>query len=109
VDEQPHLIVFNDLEAGSPRLLFKGGTSLSKAFDLTPPFSEDIDITVFRRGLQATRGHWLASRAGNSSGPSREFDGTCREGAGYAARTGRATGFRFQVHRPLARVAACDR
>ncbi|WP_292448543.1 nucleotidyl transferase AbiEii/AbiGii toxin family protein [Methylibium sp.] len=29
-------------------MLFKGGTSLSKAFGLVPRFSEDIDITVFR-------------------------------------------------------------
>ncbi|MTJ93949.1 MAG: nucleotidyl transferase AbiEii/AbiGii toxin family protein [Desulfovibrio sp.] len=31
-----------------PRLLFKGGTSLSKAWGLIERFSEDIDITVFR-------------------------------------------------------------
>lgn len=40
--------LFNGLPAGGPRLLFKGGTSLSKAFSLVPRFSEDIDITVFR-------------------------------------------------------------
>lgn len=40
--------LFNGLDAGGPRLLFKGGTSLSKAFGLIPRFSEDIDITVFR-------------------------------------------------------------
>ena len=34
--------------AGEPRLLFKGGTSLSKAHGLIQRFSEDIDITVFR-------------------------------------------------------------
>ncbi|WP_375779299.1 nucleotidyl transferase AbiEii/AbiGii toxin family protein [Bradyrhizobium sp. ma5] len=34
-----------------PRLLFKGGASLSKAFDLIQRFSEDIDITVFRTDL----------------------------------------------------------
>jgi len=34
-----------------PRLLFKGGTSLSKAFRLIARFSEDIDITVFRDDL----------------------------------------------------------
>lgn len=33
------------------RLLFKGGTSLSKAFNLIQRFSEDIDITVFRDDL----------------------------------------------------------
>jgi len=43
--------LFNGLPEGSPRLLFKGGTSLSKAFDLIPRFSEDIDITVFREDI----------------------------------------------------------
>jgi nucleotidyltransferase AbiEii toxin of type IV toxin-antitoxin system len=44
-------LLFNGLEPGSPRLLFKGGTSLSKAFGLIPRFSEDIDITVFREDI----------------------------------------------------------
>ena len=43
--------LFNGLSAGSPRLLFKGGTSLSKSFGLIDRFSEDIDITVFRHDL----------------------------------------------------------
>lgn len=43
--------LFNGLERGGPRLLFKGGTSLSKAFRLIPRFSEDVDITVFRGDL----------------------------------------------------------
>ena len=43
--------LFNGLDAGGPRLLFKGGTSLSKAFGLISRFSEDIDITVFRDDL----------------------------------------------------------
>lgn len=43
--------LFNGLTAGGPRLLFKGGTSLSKAFSLIKRFSEDIDITVFRDDL----------------------------------------------------------
>jgi hypothetical protein len=43
--------LFNGLEPSGPRLLFKGGTSLSKAFGLIPRFSEDIDITVFRGDL----------------------------------------------------------
>ncbi len=34
-----------------PRLLFKGGTSLSKAYGLINRFSEDIDVTVFREDL----------------------------------------------------------
>ena len=38
--------LFNGL-AGGPRLMFKGGTSLSKAFGLINRFSEDIDVTVF--------------------------------------------------------------
>ena len=32
-------------------MLFKGGTSLSKAFGLITRFSEDIDITIFRSDL----------------------------------------------------------
>lgn len=46
--------LFNGLPKGSPRLLFKGGTSLSKAFGLIARFSEDIDITVFRDDLGYT-------------------------------------------------------
>ena len=42
--------LFNRLPAG-PRVLFKGGTSLSKAFGLISRFSEDIDVTVFRDDL----------------------------------------------------------
>ena len=42
--------LFNGLAEG-PRLLFKGGTSLSKAFGLIERFSEDIDVTVFRDDL----------------------------------------------------------
>src|ERR1700679_3214884 len=43
--------VFNELEAGRPRLLFKGGTSLSKGYGLIERFSEDLDITVFREDI----------------------------------------------------------
>ncbi|OGB34006.1 MAG: hypothetical protein A3F78_16975 [Burkholderiales bacterium RIFCSPLOWO2_12_FULL_61_40] len=46
--------LFNGLPKGAPRLLFKGGTSLSKAFGLIDRFSEDIDITVFRDDLGYT-------------------------------------------------------
>jgi hypothetical protein len=42
--------LFNGLPDG-PRLLFKGGTSLSKGFGLIKRFSEDIDVTVFRNDL----------------------------------------------------------
>ena len=43
--------LFHGIGDVGPRLLFKGGTSLSKAFGLIPRFSEDIDITVFRGDL----------------------------------------------------------
>lgn len=42
--------LFNGLPEG-PRLLFKGGTALSKGFGLIRRFSEDIDVTVFRDDL----------------------------------------------------------
>src|SRR5689334_7164974 len=44
-------VLFNGLPAGHPRFLFKGGTSLSKAYGLISRFSEDIDITVFREDI----------------------------------------------------------
>jgi hypothetical protein len=47
-------LLFNGLGPGLPRLLFKGGTSLSKSFGLIDRFSEDIDITVFRADLGET-------------------------------------------------------
>ena len=47
--------LFNGLPDGHPRLLFKGGTSLSKAYGLIFRFSEDIDITVFREDLGQPR------------------------------------------------------
>lgn len=40
--------LFHRLQQGGPRLLFKGGTSLSKGYGLISRFSEDIDVTVFR-------------------------------------------------------------
>ena len=43
--------LFNRLPDGHPNLLFKGGTSLSKAFGLIERFSEDIDVVVFRDAL----------------------------------------------------------
>ena len=43
--------LFHGLPPDGPRLLFKGGTSLSKAFGLISRFSEDIDITVFTEDL----------------------------------------------------------
>ena len=43
--------LYNQLPDGHPNLLFKGGTSLSKAFGLIDRFSEDIDLVVYRDGL----------------------------------------------------------
>ena len=43
--------LFNEMGGKGPRLLFKGGTSLSKAYGLIERFSEDIDITIFRDDL----------------------------------------------------------
>jgi hypothetical protein len=48
--------LFNRLASNGPRLLFKGGTSLSKAFGLISRFSEDIDVTVFRDDLGESDG-----------------------------------------------------
>lgn len=45
-------LLFNTRNQEEPRLLFKGGTSLSKAHALISRFSEDIDITVFREDLK---------------------------------------------------------
>lgn len=44
-------LLFNGRAADEPRLLFKGGTSLSKAYSLISRFSEDVDITVFREDI----------------------------------------------------------
>lgn len=37
-----------------PQMAFKGGTSLSKAYDAISRFSEDIDVTIDHRGLDST-------------------------------------------------------
>ena len=44
-------VLYNGLSGGHPKLLFKGGTSLSKAFGLIERFSEDIDLVVHRASL----------------------------------------------------------
>ena len=60
--------LYHERPAGGPRLLFKGGTSLSKAYGLIRRFSEDIDITVFRDDLhepasvEGKRPTWTALR-----------------------------------------------
>lgn len=43
--------LYHERPAGEPRVLFKGGTSLSKGYGLIQRFSEDIDVTVFRDDL----------------------------------------------------------
>jgi len=43
--------LYHTRTADQPRLLFKGGTSLSKAYGLIRRFSEDIDVTVYRDDL----------------------------------------------------------
>ena len=48
--------LFNHLQPGGLRLLFKGGTSLSNAFALISRFSEDADITMFREDISETAG-----------------------------------------------------
>lgn len=47
-------LLFNGKEPNEPRLLFKGGTSLSKAYGLISRFSEDVDVTVFREDIGHT-------------------------------------------------------
>ncbi len=44
-------LLFNGRNLVEPRLLFKGGTSLSKGYGLISRFSEDLDITVFREDI----------------------------------------------------------
>ena len=43
--------LFNGRPTEQPRVLFKGGTSLSKGFGLIRRFSEDIDVVVSREDL----------------------------------------------------------
>ncbi|MBE0533607.1 MAG: nucleotidyl transferase AbiEii/AbiGii toxin family protein [Rhodospirillales bacterium] len=44
-------LLYHRLPGGLHGMLFKGGTSLSKAFGLIKRFSEDIDIVIDRAGL----------------------------------------------------------
>lgn len=59
--------LFNHCPQGHPRLLFKGGTSLSKVFGLIERFSEDIDLVVFRDdlGFEGERDPTAASNLSN--------------------------------------------
>ncbi len=60
--------LFDRRPEGHPRLLFKGGTSLSKAFGLIERFSEDIDLVVFRDslGFEGERDPTLAEGLSNN-------------------------------------------
>ncbi len=60
-------VLYNGLPDGHPKLLFKGGTSLSKAFGLVQRFSEDIDIVVYREnlGFEGERDPTLAENLSN--------------------------------------------
>ena len=49
--------LYNWLPDEHPKLLFKGGTSLSKAFGLIRRFSEDIDLVVYRDDLGFSDSH----------------------------------------------------
>lgn len=44
-------ILYNGLTTDRPRILFKGGTSLSKVHGLIKRFSEDVDFTIFSEDL----------------------------------------------------------
>jgi hypothetical protein len=47
-------IIYNGLTNDRPRILFKGGTSLSKVHGLIKRFSEDVDFTIFSADLGFT-------------------------------------------------------
>ena len=55
--------LYNGLPSGHPKLLFKGGTSLSKAFGLIQRFSEDVDIVVYRESLGLKEKETLPSQS----------------------------------------------
>lgn len=60
-------MLYNGLPDGHPRLLFKGGTSLSKVFGVVHRFSEDIDMVVYREdlGFEGERDPTLAENLSN--------------------------------------------
>jgi hypothetical protein len=61
--------LYHRLPADRPRLLFKGGTSLSKAYRLIERFSEDIDVTVFREISNRRASKSWKPSPGRNAGP----------------------------------------
>ena len=91
--------LFNRLPAGGPRLLFKGGTSLSKAFGLISRFSEDIGITVFREDIGETASvETLEAMSGKKR--QAKLDAIKQACQGYAveSRSGRSRSFAIAAH-----------
>ncbi|MDE0291581.1 MAG: nucleotidyl transferase AbiEii/AbiGii toxin family protein [Candidatus Dadabacteria bacterium] len=60
-------VLYNGFPEEHPKLLFKGGTSLSKAFGLVQRFSEDVDIVVYREylGFEGERDPTVAENLSN--------------------------------------------
>jgi len=69
------------LSGDRPSILFKGGTSLSKAFQLIQRFSEDIDIAVDRQywGFKDERDPAKAGSGKKRKSLIRELKATCNE------------------------------
>ena len=117
--------LYNRLPDRHPRLIFKGGTSLSKAFGLIQRFSEDIDLVVPRDGLgfDGERDPTIAGALSNKKRnalfkeapspfwpmkASMDAPPTCppRPGPAISVSWGRSAGRRFAVRmvsRPVAR------
>ena len=74
-------VLYNRLPDGHPKLLFKGGTSLSKAFGLIRRFSEDIDLVVYRDdlGFEKERDPTIADNLSNKKRKAlfKELQATC--------------------------------
>ena len=74
-------ILYHGVSEEHPQLLFKGGTSLSKAFGLIDRFSEDIDLVVHRAGLgfSGQRDPTVASNLSNNKRAAlfKELKATC--------------------------------
>ena len=103
-------VFYNRLPVGHPRLLFKGGTSLSKAFGLIRRFSEDIDLVVFRDDL-GFKGDRDPTAAGHLSNKRRNalFKGLFRVFSGCPVDPCAIMQFLWDRYRPLRSSLAADR